>query len=273
MPHAVRHAVSLHGAERRRLLDVLALVRADQWLDDTPCPAWTVHDLAAHVLGDDLGRLARSRDGWTPLVPDDDEPLVSFIDRINEEWVQAAQRISPSDLIDLLARSGADILAFWESVDQEALGEPVSWAGPEPAPVWLDCARDLTEYWVHRRQLAAAIGRAPVGDPAADHAVLGTMLHALPYRLRDIAHPDGASVRVVVHGTGAGAWSAQSDGSRWQLVEGPGPAPAAAVEVDGDLAWRRWTRGATAKEMRAGAYTGGDEALCSAVLDLVAAIV
>jgi len=37
----------------------------------------------------------------------------------------------------------------------------VSWAGPEPAPVWLDAARDFSEYWTHQQQICDATGQAP----------------------------------------------------------------------------------------------------------------
>jgi hypothetical protein len=54
---------------------------------------------------------------------------------------------------------------MWRDLDLDALGEPVSWAGPDPAPLWLDCARDFTEYWVHQQQIRDATGRPDTGGP------------------------------------------------------------------------------------------------------------
>jgi hypothetical protein len=35
----------------------------------------------------------------------------------------------------------------------------VSWAGSGPVPAWLDQARELSEYWIHRQQLLQGLGR------------------------------------------------------------------------------------------------------------------
>ena len=53
-------------------------------------------------------------------------------------------------------------------------------AGPDPAPVWLDCARDFPEYWVHQQQIRAATGRTGNDDPKVVHAVLDTFLRTEP---------------------------------------------------------------------------------------------
>jgi uncharacterized protein (TIGR03083 family) len=55
---------ALFQAERERLLGLLVGLTADDWQRPTPCPGWTVLDLANHLLGDDLGWLARNRDGY-----------------------------------------------------------------------------------------------------------------------------------------------------------------------------------------------------------------
>jgi hypothetical protein len=50
--------------------------------------------------------------------------------------------MSPRLLIDLLQVTGRQMCAFFRTLDPYALGSPVSWVGPEPAPVWLDLARE-----------------------------------------------------------------------------------------------------------------------------------
>jgi hypothetical protein len=75
--------------------------------------------------------------------------LAAFIHRFNDEWVQAVRRVSPRLLLDLLDVPSPQVLALWRDIDLDASSEPVTGAGPDPAPVWLDCARDFTEYWVH----------------------------------------------------------------------------------------------------------------------------
>jgi hypothetical protein len=67
--------------------------------------------------------------------------------------------MSPRVLIDQLSTFGDQIAAFWQTVDLDAIGDRVSWAGPGPAPIWLDAARDFCEYWTHQQQICDATGR------------------------------------------------------------------------------------------------------------------
>jgi uncharacterized protein (TIGR03083 family) len=141
----------LFEQDRATLLRLVQGLDPGDWDRPTAAAPWLVRDVVAHLLGDDLSRLARTRDGHGPVGPQPDEPLAAFIHRFNDEWVQAARRVSPRLLLDLLATASPQVLALWRDIDLDAITEPVTWAGPEPAPRWLDCARDLTEYWVHQQ--------------------------------------------------------------------------------------------------------------------------
>jgi uncharacterized protein (TIGR03083 family) len=55
--------VDLFAEERQRLLDLLGSLAPEQWSLATSCPGWSVKDIAAHVLGDDLNNLSGGRDG------------------------------------------------------------------------------------------------------------------------------------------------------------------------------------------------------------------
>jgi hypothetical protein len=106
----------------------------------------------AHLLGDDVARLSRSRDGLvTPL----DADFPSSLHRSNAEWVAALRPASPAVLIELLQTTSSALTGFWRSVDLDLAGEAVSWAGTGSAPVWLDCARDFAETGV----AGLAVGR------------------------------------------------------------------------------------------------------------------
>lgn len=144
-------ARGLFGPERDALLRLLDQLTINGWRSPTLCPGWTVANVAVHMLGDDLGRLARSRDGHAGLGFRAGEDLPRFLDRINDEWVVAGRRLSPTLIIELLGWAGVRVAEFWARQDPDRLTEPVSWASPELAPVWLDAARDFTEYWTHRR--------------------------------------------------------------------------------------------------------------------------
>jgi uncharacterized protein (TIGR03083 family) len=54
----------LFAEERLHLLEFLRGLSTEQWKLPTVCPGWSVGDIARHLIGDDLGRLSRVRDGF-----------------------------------------------------------------------------------------------------------------------------------------------------------------------------------------------------------------
>lgn len=267
--------LDLFSEERRRLLALLGELSPDQWEAHTACPGWSVKDIVAHLLGDDLGRLARGRDGTgtaTSSTSPSWEELVAFINRRNDEWVGALRRLSPRVLIDLLGWGGEQVLAYFRSLDPQAIGGPVSWAGPEPAPHWLDMAREYTERWVHQEQIRDAVGVTGLREPRLFHPVLDTFAHALPHAYRDVAAADGTHVRLVVTGQAGGQWSVIKRGGRWGLFVGVETPPVSVVTMDEDLAWRLFSKGVDADAARHRTSIEGDHALGAVVLTALAII-
>ncbi|HXV94570.1 MAG TPA: maleylpyruvate isomerase family mycothiol-dependent enzyme, partial [Pseudonocardia sp.] len=202
--------------DRSVLLALLRELGPADWERPTAAAPWTVRDLVSHMLGDDLNRLSRTRDAHSGEGPRPGEDLPAFIHRINDEWVGATRRTSPAVLTSLLEATSPQILAMWRSLDLDALGEPVTWAGPDPAPVWLDCARDFTEYWGHQQQIRDATGRAGLGGDPVVRGVLHTFLLALPHTLAGHDGAEGTTLSVVVEGPGRGAWSWRHTAGRWR---------------------------------------------------------
>jgi uncharacterized protein (TIGR03083 family) len=262
----------LFGGQQATFIGLLRGFSPDEWAQPTVCPGWDVKDIAAHVLGDHISRLARHRDAQLSSGPRDGEPFPAFLDRINDEWVTAARRISPRVLIDQLSAIGDQVTEFWQSVDFDAVGEAVSWADPGPAPVWLDAARDFSEYWTHQQQICDATGRAGLTSPEYLGPVIDTFMRALPYTLREVAAPAGTAVQLTVPGAGGGAWSCVRGPDRWALERQPHPEPAARVELSADTAWRLCTRGITPEVAGAGARVEGDCELATAALQIVSII-
>ena len=56
--------VELFPQERSALLQLLNALPDEQWANPTVCPGWTVHDVALHLLGDDIGIISARRDGY-----------------------------------------------------------------------------------------------------------------------------------------------------------------------------------------------------------------
>jgi hypothetical protein len=121
------------------LLRLLGGLAADLWQRPTACPGWSVKDVALHLLGVEVGNLSRRRDGQAVAVSITSwEELVTFVNDFNEAWVQAARRMSPRLVIDVLQCTGLQMCAFFRSLNPYAIGDSVSWVGPEPAPIWLE---------------------------------------------------------------------------------------------------------------------------------------
>jgi hypothetical protein len=99
--------------------------------------------------------------------------------------------------------------------------DPVSWVGPDPAPNWLDVAREYSERWTHQQQIRDAVGIPGLKEPAFMGPVLAVFVHALPRAFAGVAAPTGTTVAVVI---------ARERG--WRLAAGTVPAPAAQVTLD-----------------------------------------
>ena len=264
-------ARQLFEQDRATLLRLVQGLDPADWEQPTAAAPWLVRDVVAHLLGDDLSRLARTRDGHSPVGPQPGEPLTAFIHRFNDDWVQAARRVSPRLLLDLLAVTSPQVLALWRDIDLDAITEPVTWAGPEPAPVWLDCARDFTEYWVHQQQIRDATGRPNDSDPAVVHLVLDTFLRAMPQTLAGHDRPEGTTLIMAVTGAGGGQWCWQRQDGRWLPVE----------DIDGstrltfqeaEALWRLCTRLIEPDAARRRVTVVGDRALADAALEVISII-
>jgi uncharacterized protein (TIGR03083 family) len=275
-PLAPLDARPLFPGERAALLELLSDLPPEQWTLPTVCPGWSVKDVAAHLLADDLGRLSGGRDGFanpdfaTGLDVATWAGLVAAIDRQNDLWVRAMRRLSPGVLVDLLRFTAEPTAAYFAALDLAAVGRPVDWAGPDPAPVWLDLAREYTERWVHQQQICDAVRRPGLTGREWLHPVLDAFARALPHALHEVAAPPGSRVALEVLGEAGGVWLAERGATGWSLGRGETTGAWAGVSLDQDLAWRLFTRG-VAPEVAAErvAVTGDPEAVCR-VLRMVA---
>ncbi|WP_028922299.1 maleylpyruvate isomerase family mycothiol-dependent enzyme [Pseudonocardia acaciae] len=262
----------LFAAEHAAMMATLRALRPADW-DREAVPGWSVRDLAAHVLGDAYGRLARDRDAHRGgPAPSGGETLEAFIHRINQEWVDAFARVSPAALVDTLDLVGGQLARFFAGVDLDRPSMGVSWAGVDPAPMWLDCARDLTEYWTHRQQVRHAVGQRTDPEPGVLAVVLDTFMRALPHTLREVTAPAGAQVQVGVDGPAGGTWTATAGTDRWSLAEPPAGEPTARVELDPETAWLLCTRGIAPATALARARISGERRLAEAACQIVSII-
>lgn len=154
---------------RAELASLLASLPDEGWTRATACRGWSIHAVAAHLLGVELGNVSVRRDGWA-LGPDKGEDPDVWLNAFNQQWVDAARRISPALLIELIDLAGRRFEEHLATLDLDATGGPVKWAtGSEPAPVW-------------------ELHQAPTAGPAACH-VRTTTDGALKLCIRDPSAP------------------------------------------------------------------------------------
>lgn len=231
------------------LIKLLRSLSVEEWQKPTMCPGWNVKDVALHLLGVEIGNLSRRRDGHMIKANlHSHQELIATINDWNQSWVSVARRMSPRLVIDLLELTGGQICTFFQQLAPFAPGGAVSWAGPEPAPVWLDLAREYTERWHHQQHIRDAVGRPGLKEPEFFSPVLQAFMRALPYTYRDIPTDEKASVTVTVNGPAGGKWSIVNLDRAWHLYNGAPASPTAEVIFDQETAWRLCTRGITQQQ-------------------------
>lgn len=264
--------ISLFKPDREALLVLLSGLAPSQWSTSTVCSGWDVRDVALHLLGGDMASISGHRDGAWGLQPRPDETMGVFINRINQEWVEAARRLSPRLIIELLQVTGPPLFMYLQTVDPLAAGGVVSWAGDEPAPNWLDIAREYMERWVHQQHIRDAVRNPGQCEPRFIAPVVAASMHALPVALAHVRPRMAHAVVVRVEGEGGGCWSIIREAHGWRLFEGAAADPLTEIAVGVEDWWRLVTLGLSAAEARRRARVEGDVALAEAVFATVAII-
>lgn len=255
------------------LLELLSGLSAAEWEKATVCAGWSVKDVALHLLGGEIGNLSRRRDGHTLGASMRSwKDLVSAVNEWNRDWVRAARRISLRLLIDLMEFTGTQVNDYFSSLDPFALGGPVSWVGPEPAPVWLDIAREYTERWHHQQHIRDAVDQPGLKEPRYFAPVLAAFVQALPRAYRGTGAADGTSVTLTVSGEAGGRWSLLRERKTWRLYAGGIGNPGAEVIVGQEIAWRLFTGGLGQDEAEEKMVFEGERELGLPVLKMVSII-
>jgi uncharacterized protein (TIGR03083 family) len=261
----------LFRIDRDALIELLGGLNRDEWSRPTACTGWDVRDVALHILGGDLSNTSRRRDGAAVATWGPGEDPGAFLARLNQEWVEATRRLSPRVIVELLRTSGAPLFTYFDSLDTAVLGERVSWAGPGPAPLWLDIAREYMERWIHQQHIRDAVGRPGQTEPRFVRPVIAASMHAVPVAMEKHAVEPGAVV-IEIYGDGAGTWSVMGTDQGWRLFEGAAADAATRMKVSSDDWWRVVTLGVRPEEAWNRADVSGNRDLARAALAAVAII-
>ena len=267
----------LFPLERKRLLELFSEFEAEDWEKPTICPGWTVKDIGLHLLGDDIGYLSRIRDACSnPFFQNKDlhdwKSLVQNINEANELWVKATALISPKLLIDLLELTGEQFYDYMQTLDQMAMGGVVSWAGPDPAPMWLDTAREYTERWIHQQQIRDAVNNPGLKERRFFHPILDTLVRALPHTYNDIPVAYTTVLKFTVIGEAGDDWYLVGEANTWSLFKDVALQPAAVVTMNQETCWRLFTKGMNKSQARAKTTIEGDQPLGEKLLETVSII-
>ena len=203
------------------LLTLLSGLSRDEWQQPTACAGWNVKDVALHLLGVEISNLSIRRDGHvaSESIQGWDE-LVEFINEWNQDWVCVSRRMSTALLTEMLRFVGEKVCEHFRLLNPHLIGGPVSWAGPDQAPVWLDIAREYTERWHHQQHIRDAVNRPGLKEPQYFAPVLGTFVWGLLRAFHSVRAADGMIVTLTIVGESGGCWSIQCENGAWQLYSG-----------------------------------------------------
>jgi hypothetical protein len=238
-------------------------------------PAWSVREVALHLLDGNLRTLSMLRDGYFGLPgpgSNSYEELVAYLNRLNAEWVTAGQRLSPQVITWLLEISGPAYNAYLRELDPVAPATfAVGWAGEQESPNWFHIARDYTEKWHHQQQIRQAVGQQdPLMRPDLYEPFLATCVRALPHHYRHVATAPGLAVQVTITGSGGNTWYLYRSALGWELAHTPVGDVSATITIDGSVAWRLFTKSLPRVQAENHIQVTGDKYLTEPVYSLLA---
>ncbi|MGN0101363.1 MAG: maleylpyruvate isomerase family mycothiol-dependent enzyme [Dietzia sp.] len=267
-PVEVRHLIQ----QWKRLDEVLAGLKKDDWTAPTALPGWSVRDVVAHVAGTEH-MLAGEPVPDVELPPSAREYVRNPIGELNEKFVQEARSLAVEDVFadfrEVVAeRTGQ--LAEMSAADLEAeTGSPV---GNVPYRRFMGVR--VFDCWVHEDDVRQAIGmRHQLGGDIGRFAV-GEILGALPRVVgKKAGAPDGSRVRFRVVGDGDADLPLVTDvvvDGRASLADVDESVRPTVELVFDTVTFVRATTGRITAEPGAGVEISGDEELGRAVLGSLA---
>ena len=125
-------------------------------------------------------------------------------------------------------------------------------------------------------QIRDAVGAAPLTEPRLFVPLLDTLAWGLPHTLRDTPAPYATHIKLTLTLSPKGAsdldYSVVRVGDRWSLQHEVISTPDATLTMDGDTAWRLFTKGIPRAPALAKTTITGNRALAEKILDTVSII-
>lgn len=255
------------------LIKLLKSLKQDDWNLPTSSSIWKVKDIAAHLLDGDLRRLSFQRDLMSPPMPetpiDSHSDLISYLNHLNNSWVEVSKRLSSGVIIDLLNFSGKEICNLFDSLDpkSEALFA-VGWAGEEKSQNWFDIAREYTERWYHQQQIREAAGRQLLNDEKWVFPLIDTFVRGLPNLFKNkFPERNNTSIVFEVEDIENAEWTLVKN-ENWELFTGGSDSRSAILRTNSDTAWRVFSKNISASEALDKCTIIGERELGLTILEL-----
>lgn len=192
-----------------RLIALLETLSADDWRRPTDCPAWTVHEMVAHVVGAARGHASplefmRQAAHGSRHKSDFDG---NDTDAMNAYQVQRNAHLSPSELVSALRDVAPRAVRGRRRIPTPLRRRPVpiaqsgSFPAGTPRLVSMGELLDVVltrDVWLHRIDIYRAVDRQPELDPAFDGRIVADIVadwaasHSQPVQL-ELTGPAGSS--------------------------------------------------------------------------------
>lgn len=272
MPQSRIHTLHLFQPLDDKLIELLKSLKEDEWNLPTVARQWTVKDVAAHLLDGNIRHLSMSRDnyfGETPGEINSYQDLVAFLNKLNADWVNATKRMSPQVLIKMLEITGKQFSEHIATLDlnKQAMFA-VAWAGNEQSLNWFHIAREYTEKWHHQQQIRDAVNKPGIITEEFYQPFLQTFMQALPHTYRNTRAYEGSVVKISVTGEGGGDWYLIKK-NEWEFSDEEYLMPEAHTTIDGDIAWKLFSKSWRKDDAMPYIKIEGNEELGEVVLEMI----
>lgn len=257
------------------LIDLLQHLTDEEWNKQTIAKLWKVKDVAAHLLDGNLRGLSISRDGYFGEKADNinsSHELVDFLNNLNITWTNAAKRISPKIITQLLQVTGKEYAAHLATLNpfDDAVFS-VAWAGHSASPNWFHIAREYTEKFLHHQQIRDAVGKPGLlTNEILSRPFFETLLYALPYTFKYVSADSGTTVCIEITTETGGCWAITKEKNGWVMNETITGSETAIVKISPDVAWKLFSKSWKANDVLDKVEMQGDKTLAQQALNLVA---
>ncbi|MFD1605832.1 maleylpyruvate isomerase N-terminal domain-containing protein [Flavobacterium artemisiae] len=256
------------------LIELLTSLTEEEWHAKTVAKKWLVKDIASHLLDGNLRGLSISRDRYFGEKPENINSysdLVDFLNQLNMTWTNAAKRLSPNVIINLLETTGKEYSKHLEILNpNENAIFSVAWAGEETSLNWFHIAREYTEKFLHQQQIRDAVGKQALFTRELFYPFINTFVQALPHTYRDTKAPVNTIVSLIVSTEIGGKWSIIKKENHWSFIDSLEEEPSASVEIAPQDAWLLFSKGMSPIEALEKVNITGDKELGKIALNVVA---